>query len=67
MGIELSDLVEIITGKKNVLVTSIFSFPTMFSKAVLMRQNEYLWSKGLLNNSFIWKKKKKTALNVILT
>ena len=22
-------------------------FPTMFSKTVLMRQNEYLWSKGL--------------------
>ena len=44
MGIQLSDiLVENIVGKEEI------AFSTMCSKTVcgLMRQNEYLWSKGL--------------------
>ena len=36
--------------RRNCSLRAISSFPTMFSKAVclLMRQNEYLWSKGLI-------------------
>ena len=44
MEIQLSDWAENIVGKR-----AISSFPTMFSKSclLLIRQNEYLWSKGL--------------------
>ena len=46
MGIQLSD------GGRNIVdcsLRAISSFPTMFYKAIccLMRQNKYLWSKGL--------------------
>ena len=50
MGIELSDRVENIVGKKEkLLIMSNFSFShnVFKSRLLLMSQNEYLWSKGL--------------------
>ena len=50
MGIKLSDWVENIVGKGKIACYKQFLlFPTMFPKTVLlMRQNKYLWSKGLM-------------------
>ena len=42
MGIQLSGLVENIVGKGEIAL-----FPQSFQKLLLMRQNEYLWSRGL--------------------
>ena len=42
MGIQLSDLVENIVGKEEIARYDAFK-----SCLLLMRQNEYLWTKGL--------------------
>ena len=48
MGIQLSDLVEEIVEKGEIVVMSDFSFHSVFKSCLLlMRQNEYLWSKAL--------------------
>ena len=47
-GVQLSDLVENIVGKGEIARCEQFLlFPQCFQKLLLMRQNEYLWSKGL--------------------
>ena len=50
MEIQISDRVENIVDKEKLLVTSNFSFShnVFKSSLFLMRENEYLWSKGLL-------------------
>ena len=49
MGIQLPDWVENIMEKEKLLVTSNFFFSHIVFKSclLLIRQNEYLWSKGL--------------------
>ena len=58
MGILLSDLVENIVGKEEIAHYEQFLlFPQCFQKmSVLMRQNEYLWSKGLKSSFLLCKK-----------
>ena len=54
MGIQLSDWIENICGKRrNCSLRAISPFPTMFLKSclLLMCQIEYLWSKGLRNSN----------------
>ena len=55
MGMQLSDLENIVGKQEIARYEQFLLFPLMFSKCclLLMRQNEYLYSKGL--------KKKKTA------
>ena len=51
MGIQLSDWVENIVGKGEIARYEQFLlFPQCFQKQclLLMRQNEYLWSEGLI-------------------
>ena len=53
MGIQLSDSVENIVGKKeSACFEQFLLFPQCFFKSclLLMGQNEYLWSKGLNYN-----------------
>ena len=49
MGIQLSDCVENIVGKEEIACYEQFLlFPQCFQKlSVMMRHNEYLWSKAL--------------------
>ena len=52
MGIQLSDGIENIVGKGEIArYEQFFLFPQGFQKLLLMRQNEYLWSKGLILTS----------------
>ena len=53
MGIEVSDGVENIVGKGEIASYEQFLlFPQCFQKLLLIRQNEYLWSKGLRNGLY---------------
>ena len=54
-GIQLSDLVENIVEKEKLLFTSNFSYSHNVFKScqLLMRQNEYLWSKGLRKDPIV--------------
>ena len=56
MGIPLSDCVENIVGKGEITLYGQFLlFPQCFQKLfLLMRQNEYLWSKGLTVILYQW-------------
>ena len=48
MGMQLSDLVENILGKEEIARYEQFPlFPPCFQRLLLMRQDEYLWSKEL--------------------
>ena len=53
MGIQLSDRVENIVGKEEIAHYEQFVFSRNVLKTclLLMRQNEYLWTKGLTYNS----------------
>ena len=60
-GIQLPDRVENIVGKGEIACyKQILLFPQCFTNCLLlMRQNEFLWIKGL----FLEKKKKKTNIH----
>ena len=53
MGVKLYDLGENSVGKEEIASNFFFSHYVFKSYLLLMRQNEYLWSKGLTGFSFM--------------